>query len=185
VFQNQGREYELFAKLAKKYGSSNPLDDLPNLPGRTLNPTPNITEMIDDPSQFMESSNETKQIHSSISTTSIQENSVSSGIVTSQFPSLPSQGMVLPSMSSSTPFSSPFGQASDSFANSSNSASSNTNLSTTSTGMFRGKSARELLTEFYREKNPSKISDVDNVLMKYQVRKRFDAKGPIYLYCLT
>jgi hypothetical protein len=35
---------------------------------------------------------------------------------------------------------------------------------------FGGKSPRELLTSFYQEKNPSKISDVDTLLAKYQVR---------------
>lgn len=40
---------------------------------------------------------------------------------------------------------------------------------TTPAALFGGKTARELLTAFYQEKNPSKISDVDNVLLKYQV----------------
>jgi hypothetical protein len=34
--------------------------------------------------------------------------------------------------------------------------------------MFGGKSARELLTSFYQEKNPSKLGEVDKLLAKYQ-----------------
>jgi hypothetical protein len=34
---------------------------------------------------------------------------------------------------------------------------------------FGGKTARELLTQFYQEKNPSKIAEVDKLLIKYQV----------------
>jgi hypothetical protein len=139
------------------------------------NPTPNIADMIDEPPQFMESSIEAKQIQSSIPN---QDNSISSGMVASPFSSLPSQRMGIPNTPTATPFSSqplPFGQGSDTFANShradgGNSSLTNTIPSTMSTGLFRGKSARELLTEFYREKNPSKISDVDNLLIKYQVR---------------
>ena len=163
----------MFAKLAKKYGASNPLEDLPSRPEPTSNPTHNTSVMIDEPSQFMESSNDARQIHSSAPTTTIQ------GMVPSTLPSLTSQGFGLPDSLSTTPFPStpsPFGQVSNSFANShraegGNNLLSNTLPSSTSTGMFRGKSARELLTEFYREKNPSKISDVDHVLLKYQVRK--------------
>jgi hypothetical protein len=34
---------------------------------------------------------------------------------------------------------------------------------------FGGKTARELLTQFYQEKNPSKIAEVEKLLIKYQV----------------
>jgi hypothetical protein len=128
--------------------------------------------MIDEPSQLMESSNNARQNHSSIPTMLNQD--------TAPFPSLTPQNFQLSSTSNVAPFTSaplPFGQVSNSFVNQQrldvgdNNSSTHTIPSTTSPGMFRGKSARELLTEFYREKNPSKISDVDNLLVKYQVRK--------------
>lgn len=126
--------------------------------------------MIDEPSQSMESSNDVRQNHSSIPTLSNKD--------TTPFPSLTAQSFGLSNTASSTPFSSAplsFGQVSNSFVNQQRLDGGNNTLahatpSATSTGMFRGKSARELLTEFYREKNPSKISDVDNLLVKYQVR---------------
>lgn len=123
--------------------------------------------MIDEPPQLMESSIDGRQNHSSIPTLLNQDSTP-----------FPSQSFGLSNTSSSTPFSSTplsFGQVSNSFVNQQrpdggNNSLAHTTPNTTSTGMFRGKSARELLTEFYREKNPSKISDVDNLLVKYQVR---------------
>lgn len=37
--------------------------------------------------------------------------------------------------------------------------------------LFNGKTARDLLLQFYKEKNPSKVSDVDKLLAKYSGRE--------------
>lgn len=37
---------------------------------------------------------------------------------------------------------------------------------------FNGKSAREMLTSFYQERNPGKLGDIDGVLKKYMVRRK-------------
>lgn len=70
----------------------------------------------------------------------------------SSFPSSFGQGTAL--MSSPTPFPA---------------IVSSPGVSTTAT-TSGGKTARELLTQFYQEKNPSKIGEVEKLLVKYQVR---------------
>jgi hypothetical protein len=162
----QGHEQELFARLAKKYGTSNPLHNLSDPFGNASGPTQDSTAMM---SPFMQSANNSNQHHAATPMSSTQEGLTSSIIVASSpFPSMSASSLG----SSSTPsltFSSaqsPFGQTSAIGG----SSSSTFNGMPNATGpTFGGKSPRELLTAFYREKNPSKISDVDTLLLKYQV----------------
>ena len=120
----------------------------------------------------MESSNVSSQIHSSTISSPIRDagNSVASaGTGTASSPFTGFQNA--PSSTLFSAVSSPFGQGSNSFGNPNEVAGGNNSMSIPTGASFRGKSARELLTEFYREKNPSKISDVDHVLLKYQGRE--------------
>ena len=148
------------------------MDDLPARQDNSPNPKQNASVAIEEPSQFMESSNVSSQIHSSTISSPIRDagNSVASaGTGTASSPFTGFQNA--PSSTLFSAVSSPFGQGSNSFGNPNEVAGGNNSMSIPTGASFRGKSARELLTEFYREKNPSKISDVDHVLLKYQGRE--------------
>lgn len=96
--------------------------------------------------------------------------------VTNSSASLPLSGQA----GMSTPFSS-FGQSQSSSTPPAINGLGSTFVPTPS---FGGKSPRELLTAFYQEKNPSKIADVENLLMKYQVRILYELSSISSYLCL-
>jgi hypothetical protein len=172
-FLLKGREYDMFSKLAKKYRTQNPLQVASDQNFDASHQPRTSTAMTDESAPLSESSIDERQSESSIPTIAQDGSMFSVGSVSSPFPSETSHKLGLSIMSPSVPhMSSPslFGLASNVPSQSHQSSGmSNENQ------IFRGKSARELLTAFYQEKNPSKISDVDSLLMKYQVRSSIDA----------
>jgi hypothetical protein len=165
----------LFAKLAKKYGATNPLDSLQqSTEGDGQSAFQGSSSMIDDSSALtVKRGNGGIALFASQPHTLDQSSSVQShGMSTSPFGS----PFIATNSATTTPFSiqaglstpfSAFGQGPSSSAPSTVGGFGSTVVPTSS---FGGKSPRELLTAFYQEKNPSKIADVDNLLIKYQVR---------------
>jgi hypothetical protein len=168
----------LFAKLAKKYDAVNPLDSTQQTiigEGRTT--VQGSSSMTDDSSTPMESVksgnggiasfNSQQQIHDHSSSVP------SHGMSTSSFGSPLNATNLSVSMplSSQVGLSTPFSAFGQSLGSSPPPTVSVIGSSFIPTPSFGGKSPRELLTAFYQEKNPSKIADVDSLLIKYQVRK--------------
>jgi hypothetical protein len=149
--------------------------------GHFINQTQSATSQS-TMSPFMESNNISSQGQSSSQMSSTPESSTSStGMASTPFPSFPTPS----GNSQSLPFMSTQPHStfvpSSGIGSSTNSANFNTIPNATGP-TFGGKSPRELLTAFYREKNPSKISDVDSLLIKYQVQIN---NLILFLYCTT
>ena len=71
------------------------------------------------------------------------------------------------------PVSSPFGQTNTSSGGSFGSAPTSSpfgsnNNATTTGKLFGGRTARDILTAFYQQRNPAKISEIDKLLAKYK-----------------
>jgi hypothetical protein len=177
----QGREDSLFATLAKEYGTPNPLQE-PSVRYDGQTTAQSTVTMIDDSSPYMESVEVGRDGSSSIAalpqplhpkpytSSTSQENSAFSFANGSSILA-PIQASSSSSQVSPSPFSS-FGQG---LALTPSTLQVGNTTSTfvapnAAAPTFGGKSPRELLTSFYQEKNPSKISDVDTLLAKYQVR---------------
>jgi len=90
----------------------------------------------------------------------------------SQAPAQSAFGNITPGSNNATPFggtrglssASPFGNAT---APTPFGAPSSSPVQPNTQRLFKGKTARDLLYQFYQEKNPSKLSEVDKVLAKY------------------
>lgn len=179
----QGRENELFAKLAKRYGVSNPLDisethKVSNVAdGNTGDSFLSDNQSQATKSLFPQQKPPLSQSPFGNTTSPFDAKSLStSATVTDTPPSFSGFGKSSASsatsttMPSHTPFGGAVGLPMSPFAASSNTVAFGS-VSTTqpqSAATFNGKSARELLTEFYREKNPEKVNQVDRLLEKYR-----------------
>lgn len=185
----QGRERDLVAKVAEKYKAPHLLDKLKRAPPQAVPPSPALSV----PS--IPSSTKSTSIFGSTSgveatpTKSTQTKppkppspfGASSELSTAPSPFGASSSALTgqttqtrepfgsPQPTSPSPFntnatSSPFAKQSPGPLSSAQSMVAN------SEKKFNGKSARDMLTAFYTEKNPSKLSSIDDVLKKYQVR---------------
>ena len=187
----KGRESEMFAKLATKYKVSNPLEATTKVEtfssssrspgfgnlGSVSASTPSLT-------LGMNAVAATSTPFSSLSGTPTASPSFSGGFQPSPFGinnpttnnrtfgiSPSSANMVAPAQ---TPFgsSSSFGvKTTGGFGNINNQtpfgAAAPSPMQSNSPRLFNGRTARELLLQFYQEKNPSKVTEVDKLLAKY------------------
>jgi hypothetical protein len=182
----QGREAEMFKKLAAKYKVASPLDELNrgskgNSPASSgMLPIPSISQNTLAPaSPFPASSN-------SMNAASPFGGNPSTAAA-SPFGQPPAPGPVAASspfgkpMTSNSPFgstgmatttASPFASTSPSMASPSPFGSSvppaPASQPPPSNQTFNGRSARDLLMSFYQQKNPSKVAEVDKLLAKYR-----------------
>ncbi len=179
----------MFAKLAKKYGSPNPLEPQTNAfgstgsvpfgsPSSSSNPSPFGTNQSVTSSPFGGTSSSTTPFGSSAAPSQAAATSASPAPFGSPSPF----GQVKPSAPGGSPFgsqtstlapvSSPFGQTNTSTGGAFGSTPApspfvtNSNTATTNK-LFGGRSARDILTAFYQQRNPAKVSEVDKLLAKY------------------
>jgi hypothetical protein len=175
----------MFAKLAQKYNVSNPLDEVgqvnkeggstlaskqeTSLGFGTLGTSPFGGSGVsgsdnNTTSQVMEQSME-QSAPPFVSAPSPVFASSPFGTATTSAPTFGSPSLGA-SPFGSTPFSTVPNEASTVPPFGSSAGASAPNLGEAT---FGGKTARELLTQFYQEKNPSKIAEVEKLLIKYQV----------------
>ncbi|GAX23611.1 hypothetical protein FisN_12Hh183 [Fistulifera solaris] len=180
----KGREGEMFAKLAKRYGVANPLEKQTDVsksatksnPLFSSEQAPNAQMPLQQKPPMSQSPFGNTKVASSASSfgspglsgSSIQDskpvfggfgNTSASNFGLSTTSSLSFGGNTVFSASQS-PFSAPSSNTPFGSANAIQTQS-------TSAPMFNGKSARELLVEFYRNHNPAKVDEADRLLEKY------------------
>jgi hypothetical protein len=180
----KGREAALFAKLAQKYSTTNPLEQsIPQSPGNASESLPSSGFGTSTSSPFPPSPTSTAFpgqqkppllsspfgtppkpgiAQSPFGAPAISAPTPAFGV--SSMPSTSSFGQITPLNASGQPGSSVFGQVPSAGLSPSPFGSSAPSSAVT----FRGKTPRELLTEFYMEINPAKVAEVDKLLSKYQ-----------------
>jgi hypothetical protein len=180
----KGREAAMFEKLAHKYNTTNPLEQkTPQSPGNASGSMPSSGFGTSAPSPFPPSPKSTAfpGLQKPPSLSSPFGTPLKAGISQSPFDA-PSTSMSTPAFGvSGTQSTSSFGQIAP--LNALGQPGSNVFGQAPSAGplpspfgssappsavTFRGKTPRELLTEFYMEKNPAKVAEVDKLLSKYQ-----------------
>lgn len=179
VKKYQGREKEMFAKLAKKYNVESPLEKATEPKSDSGGPTKQSgTAMGSSP--FQQTPNQSSAL-TPTAKPPLAPSPFAAGGQTNIAPTF-----ALPAPSGNSPFGTPapaggtpaFGQGGNSpFSTTAAPAQSpfsqapttTAPVSVPSTGQsqFAGKSPREMLMAFYQQKNPSKLTEVDKVLAKY------------------
>lgn len=180
----EGRERELFEKLAQRYRVPNPLDGStadrgftgPSFSDSTPSPFPaapgapvlaSSASPFSTPGPTFPSSASASQ--TPFSSTPTVTTPIFGG---SSSASSPSPFGQYPSTSAPSPFSSaPVSQSSPFSTNVSSQSPFGTPSApvvATASGNFGGRSPRDLLLQFYQQHNPSKIGEVDRLLVKYQ-----------------
>ena len=158
----KGREPDMFRKLAQKYRVANPLD------AKQSEDDKGSTESKGAPPTT------TTPFQSALSQAPPSKPPLSSA---SPFSAATGNSTPAPAFGSQSPFSSSkpaFGSQQNQsgglsgFANSAPSPFLQSPApASTGTSQFAGKSPREILTAFYQQKNPNKVSEVDKLLQKY------------------
>ncbi len=190
----RGHEKELFAKLAKKYNVQNPLEQTstPSTFGASPASSPLPSGTFGTPlaaptaSPFVATNLSTSTTKSPFGSAPTSASTPFGGSTSSSGPfsgTTPTLGFgqtttspfgqqsksiaTTPFGQAPTPAATPFGQSPTPAAPGVSPFGGGTSAASSAAKTFGGKTAREILTAFYQQRNPSKLSEIDKLLAKY------------------